>query len=219
MYYNMKKNIAFLFDKKNPWIFEYYKKYYKKKFKNVKILWTTKKLFNFDILFIINYTKKIDLKKFSPRSICLVIHESDLPKGKGFAPLQWQVLQNKNIITFSMFKINEMIDSGPIVMKKILKLNGLELYDELRFLQAKTIFKMIDLFIKKYPKVKFKKQKGKSTFYRKRTIQDSELNINRTIKSQFNKLRITNNNGWPAFFIYRKQKYIIKIFKDDKFIK
>lgn len=215
----MKKKIAFLLDKKNPWIFEYYKKFYKKKFKKVKILWNTKKLLNFDILFIINYTKKIDLKKFSSSSINLVIHESNLPKGKGFAPLQWQVLQNKKKIIFSMIKINKMIDSGPIVMKKMLKLNGLELYDELRFLQAKTIFKMIDLFIKKYPKIKFKKQKGSSTFYRKRTTKDSKLNINRTIKSQFNKLRITNNNDWPAFFIYRKQKYIIKIFKDEKFIK
>ncbi len=215
----MKKKIAFLLDKKNPWIFEYYKKFYKKKFKKVKILWNTKKLLNFDILFIINYTKKIDLKKFSSSSINLVIHESNLPKGKGFAPLQWQVLQNKKNIIFSMIKINKMIDSGPIVMKKMLKLNGLELYDELRFLQAKTIFKMIDLFIKKYPKIKFKKQKGSSTFYRKRTTKDSKLNINRTIKSQFNKLRITNNNDWPAFFIYRKQKYIIKIFKDEKFIK
>ena len=182
-------------------------------------MWNTKKLLNFDILFIINYTKKIDLKKFSSSSINLVIHESNLPKGKGFAPLQWQVLQNKKKIIFSMIKINKMIDSGPIVMKKMLKLNGLELYDELRFLQAKTIFKMIDLFIKKYPKIKFKKQKGSSTFYRKRTTKDSKLNINRTIKSQFNKLRITNNNDWPAFFIYRKQKYIIKIFKDEKFIK
>ncbi len=215
----MKKKIAFLLDKKNPWIFEYYKKFYKKKFKKVKILWNTKKLLNFDILFIINYTKKIDLKKFSSSSINLVIHESNLPKGKGFAPLQWQVLQNKKNIIFSMIKINKMIDSGPIVMKKMLKLNGLELYDELRFLQAKTIFKMIDLFIKKYPKIKFKEQKGSSTFYRKRTTKDSKLNINRTIKSQFNKLRITNNNDWPAFFIYRKQKYIIKIFKDEKFIK
>ena len=215
----MKKKIAFLLDKKNPWIFEYYKKFYKKKFKKVKILWNTKKLFNFDILFIINYTKKIDLRKFSSSSINLVIHESNLPKGKGFAPLQWQVLQNKKNIIFSMIKINKMIDSGPIVMKKMLKLNGLELYDELRFLQAKTIFKMIDLFIKKYPQIKFKKQKGSSTFYRKRTTKDSKLNINRTIKSQFNKLRITNNNDWPAFFIYRKQKYIIKIFKDEKFIK
>ena len=195
----MKKKIAFLLDKKNPWIFEYYKKFYKKKFKKVKILWNTKKLLNFDILFIINYTKKIDLKKFSSSSINLVIHESNLPKGKGFAPLQWQVLQNKKKIIFSMIKINKMIDSGPIVMKKMLKLNGLELYDELRFLQAKTIFKMIDLFIKKYPKIKFKKQKGSSTFYRKRTTKDSKLNINRTIKSQFNKLRITNNNDWPAF--------------------
>ena len=103
----MKKKIAFLLDKKNPWIFEYYKKFYKKKFKKVKILWNTKKLLNFDILFIINYTKKIDLKKFSSSSINLVIHESNLPKGKGFAPLQWQVLQNKKKIIFSMIKLTK----------------------------------------------------------------------------------------------------------------
>ena len=30
------------------------------------------------------------------------------------------------------------------------------------------------------------------------------------IKSQFNKLRISNNESWPCFFYYKNKKYILK---------
>ena len=43
--------------------------------------------------------------------------------------------------------------------------------------------------------------------------KDSELNINKTIRENFNLMRINNNNEWPSFFYYRENKYILKIFK------
>ena len=53
--------------------------------------------------------------------------------------------------------------------KKKLKLNGHELNQEIRNLQAKLTIKIIKLFLKKYPKILLfkKKQQGKSTFLRK----------------------------------------------------
>ena len=45
-------------------------------------------------------------------------------------------------------------------------------------------------------------QVGKSEFYSKRTPKDSELDINKSIKDQFNLLRICNNEQFPAFFCY-----------------
>lgn len=54
-----------------------------------------------------------------------------------------------------MININDKIDSGPIVMTSKLNLSGLELYDEIRFLQAKKTFGMIENFLKNYPKIKF----------------------------------------------------------------
>ena len=101
-----------------------------------------------------------------------------------------------------MININNKIDSGPIAMTGKLKLSGLELYDEIRFLQAKT-FEMIEKFLKNYPKIKIIKQIGKSTYYKKRNPKDSQLNVNKSILSQFNILRIANNNEWPPFFIIR----------------
>ncbi|MDC0043756.1 formyltransferase family protein [Candidatus Pelagibacter sp.] len=207
------KKIAFLIDKSNPWIFYYYKKYCKIFFKKVKILWCTKQLKKFDIIFVLNFTKKIPSSKINLNSLYLVIHESALPKGKGFAPIQWQILKNKKKIVFSMFKLNDKIDSGPIVMQKKLYLNGNELYDEIRYLQAKKTFQMIKEFLKKYPNIKYQTQKGRSTFFKRRTHKDSELNINKSILNQFNKLRLANNEKWPAFFVHNKKKYILKIYK------
>ena len=36
-------------------------------------------------------------------------------------------------------------------------------------------------------------------------------NINKSIKSQIDKLRTRDNNNFPAYFIYKKRKFIIKI--------
>ncbi|MBD1139712.1 methionyl-tRNA formyltransferase [Pelagibacterales bacterium SAG-MED38] len=207
--------IGFLFDKNNRNIYRHFKKYYYKKFKHVKILWDVNNLKKFDILFILNFTKKIPLTKINIEKFNLVIHESSLPQGKGFAPLQWQILEKKKNIVFSMININNEIDSGPILMRSKLKLSGFELYDEIRYLQSEKTFEMIEKFLKNYPNINSLKQKGKSTYYKKRTPKDSELNINKSIVSQFNKLRIANNNEWPAFFYYKNKKYILKIFKNE----
>ena len=63
-------------------------------------------------------------------------------------------LENKKNIVFSMININNKIDSGPIAMTGKLKLSGLELYDEIRFLQAKKTFEMIEKFLKIIQKLK-----------------------------------------------------------------
>ena len=141
----------------------------------------------------------------------MVVHSSDLPKGKGFAPIQWQILEGKNKIYISLFEAVEKYDSGRIFEKDYVLLKGTELYDEIRKVQAVAIFKIIRRFLRKYPNVSSKKQKGKSTFFRRRTKKDSELNINMKLKKLINQLRIGNNNAWPSFFIYKKNKKTVNI--------
>tara|TARA_Y100000992_G_C21237005_1_gene478691 strand:+ start:473 stop:1111 length:639 start_codon:yes stop_codon:yes gene_type:complete len=210
------KNIklAFLLDKTNNWMLNFIKNSRYKNIKRIKIFWNIKKIKNYDLVFIINYTKLIPKKYLKNNRFNLVIHSSNLPKGKGFAPLQWQILENKKKIFFSMININHKIDSGDIIMKSNIKLNGSELYEELRQLQSKKILEMINKVIKIFPKIKFEKQKGKGSVYKKRSLNDSEININKSIKSQFNKFRIVNNEKWPAFFYFKKKKYILKIYKN-----
>lgn len=69
--------------------------------------------------------------------------------------------------------------------------------------------KFLESYVGKTPK----KQDGEESFYPKRTPEDCELDINKTIKEQFNLLRIVDNELYPAFFKYNGIKYKLKIEK------
>ncbi len=168
----------------------------------------------YDILFILSYHKIIK-KEFLIAKHNIVVHASDLPSGKGWAPMFWQILEDKNEIVFSMFEASENTDSGNIYMKKKLLLTGFELNKELRDKQAAFIIDMCLDFISNYKKYRNPSpQVGKETFYKKRTWKDSELNINKTINEQFNLLRIVDNKNYPAFFYKNGKKYILRIEED-----
>jgi methionyl-tRNA formyltransferase len=144
----------------------------------------------------------------------IVIHESDLPQGKGWAPLPWQVLEGKNDIVFTMFEVDEKVDNGPYYFKDVLRLEGHELNPELRDLQARKRIKMCLEFVNNYDELKTPKpQSGPESFYKRRTSESSELDLNKTINEQFNLFRIVDNESYPAFFIKNGKKYKLKIEK------
>lgn len=209
----MKKKICFLLDKNNNWLKTFCKKFIdsKKKY-NIRIYYNYSKIDNYDYVFVLGYTRILPSYFIQKNKLVMVIHESNLPKGKGNSPLQWQILKNKKYISVNLIKLAEKLDSGDIILKDKIILNGTELYDEIREKQAKITLKLIDRLLR-LKKIKFKKQIGKEFFYKKRTPKDSELNPKKSIEENFNLLRIANNNDWPAFFYLKKKKYILKIFK------
>ena len=113
-----------------------------------------------------------------------------------------------------MIRASTKVDSGDVIQRNYMRLNGTELYHEIRKKSSEMIIMMLKKFLLTYPKYKLNKQRGFGKFYKKRKPDDQELNFNKSIKENFNILRTANNDKWPAFFKYKKKKYIIKIFKD-----
>ena len=213
----MKKKfkVTFLFDKSNLWFQTQLKKFdfrlnhkyifkFSKNPRNVK---------NQNIVFPISYTKILPESFLNNNELVLIIHASKLPKHRGFSPLQNQILKNKNKIYISLIKAVNKVDEGPIFIQNSFKLNGTELYDEIRSIQGLQFLKIIKKFLNDYPKVKSRKQVGKGNFNKKRSVKDSKLDIKKSIKQQFNHLRINDNKNYPSFFLYKGRKYIIKIYK------
>ena len=210
-----KTKVTFLLDKSNNWFHTYIKKtnfVYKNKY-IYKIEENYKKIQDQDLVFILGYGRLLPNLFLKKNKLNLVIHESKLPYDKGGAPIHYQVLKSKKIIHICLIEAAEKIDSGDIYLIDKFNLNGGELMPELRKRQAYARLNIIKKFLKKYPKISKKKQKGKGTFNRKRNSKDSELNIKKSIKSQFNLLRICDNERYPAFFKFKNKKYILKIFK------
>jgi len=166
---------------------------------------------SYDVLFILSYHNKIDEKSLKKNSYNLVIHESDLPQGKGWAPLFWQILEGRDEIIVSLIEASNEIDSGLVYIKKTLKLNGYELNNELRKKQAEITMDMCLEFVHNFNTIKAKPQDGEESFYHKRNAEHSRLDITKSIKEQFNLLRIVDNENYPAFFDIDGRRYLLKI--------
>lgn len=145
----------------------------------------------------------------------LVVHASALPKGKGWSPLTWQILEGKNEIPLTLFEAVEKVDAGKIYDREILRFEGHELIGEMQEAMGKKINEMLINFLKRYPDIKGGDQTGEETFYSRRKPEDSELDPEKNISEQFNLLRVVDNDKYPAFFNFRGQKYILKIYKSE----
>ena len=215
----MKKyKITFLLDKTNLW-FERILKNHKFKFGqkyNFTISKNFKSVKNQDIVFPLSYTRILPESFLLKNRLVLIAHPSKLPNNKGFAPIESEVLKNKKKIFLSLIKAEKKVDNGPICIQEKIYFDGTELSNEIKEKQGLAYLRIITNLLKKYPKIKFRKQTGKGSFNRRRTPKDSKLNINKTIKEQFNHLRINDNKLYPSFFFMKSQKYIIKIFKSNK---
>jgi methionyl-tRNA formyltransferase len=153
--------------------------------------------------------RKLDLNLYN-----LVIHESALPSGKGWSPLTWQVLEGKDRIAVTLFEASNNVDSGRIYDQVFIELDGTELIEELRAKQAKATSDLLLKFVSDYPKKnKGNEQKGRSSFYPRRKPEDSRLDTEKTISEQFNLLRVSDNERYPAYFVRNGVKYILKIYK------
>lgn len=172
---------------------------------------------SYTLVFILSYHQILSSEFLQQHRHNLVIHASNLPKGKGWSPLFWQVLEGSNEIVFTLFSADTCVDSGDIYLQKTLYLKGMELYEELRDKQAKMCQEMCLEFLASYPYIAPKKQEGKESFYPKRTPKDSELDITKSLQSQFNLLRIVSNEEFPAFFYKDGKKFILKIYPDFTF--
>lgn len=213
-----KYKITFLLDRSNLWFEKELRNYNFKLNRKYtfKISKNPNSVINQDIVFPLSYTKILPQSFFKKNLLVLIVHPSKLPKDKGFAPIQYQILKGKNKIYISLIKATKKVDCGPIYSQNSFILDGTELSDEIRKIQGLQFLNIIKNFLIKYPKINFKKQIGRGNFNKRRYPKDSKLNINKTIKQQFNHLRINDNEFYPSYFYYKSKKYIIKIFKEKK---
>ena len=167
------------------------------------------------VVFLLSYFSLVKAEELEKYKLNFVVHESNLPNGKGWAPVFWQVLENKNEIPIVLFEAVEEMDAGPIYIKDIIILDGSELHDEIRDITAMKTIAMCTRLLQEYSAIKPKSQIGKSSYYPKRTPADSELDINKPLSKLFNQLRVASNDLYPAFFYYRGIKYVLRITKQN----
>jgi methionyl-tRNA formyltransferase len=166
-----------------------------------------------DIAFYLGCTSIVRREIMDRSESRVVVHPSALPEGRGFSPLAWQVIQGKSLIIVTLFEATENIDEGDIYLTSEIQLNGTELNSEIKEKQGNIIVELCLKYIDSYGSCKSYKQTGLTSYYKRRTPNDSQLDPYKTIADQFDLLRVVDNKKYPAFFRYRGCDYVLEIKK------
>lgn len=166
-----------------------------------------------DIVFCLSYNKIIPEYKLKlPRFGVYVNHSTDLPMGRGWAPIQWSVLKGLNSITVTLFKAVSECDAGPWVYKDTFRI---EPHDTIYSLLEKDYVTSKNLILKllkciSINKLVFHEQAGNVSYWPPRRPEDSCLDTNKTLNELWNNIRICDNENYPAFFMINGHKVIIR---------
>lgn len=208
--------ITVLTDNINSWIMPYVNKLHNELSEHeITHIYDYKKIKIGDVMLILSCEKILPKEYLKFHRNNIVVHPSKLPEGKGWSPLAWQILEGKNKIPISLFEAAPEVDSGNVYLLRYIELNGRELNEEIKSVQVETTISMIKEYLNNYTDMVGKAQSGKGTLYSKRSLKDSELDINKTIKEQFNLFRVVDNERYPAYFCINDVKYILKIYKEE----
>ena len=206
--------IQILVDNKASWIVPYAEQLLSKLLEldhDTRLIFSHDEVLEGDILCLLSCEKvfkKLALNKFN-----LVVHESDLPQGKGWSPVTWQVLEGKNTIPVTLFEAAASIDSGQIYSQAYISLDGTELLEEIKHQQGLVTQALIMNFIERIPNIQGRPQCGDESFYPRRNPEDSRLDIHKSLYDQFDLLRVCDNERYPAHFTMRNEEYVLKIYK------
>lgn len=105
------------------------------------------------------------------------------------------------MIPITLFEAAETVDSGSIYKQIHIQFSGSELIHELRNAVAEATIGLCSFFVGEYPDVVQTaiSQKGEPSFYARRRPDDSFIDVNKSLRKQFNLLRTVDNNNYPGF--------------------
>ena len=195
--------IAILVDDINSW-FVPYSHVLKEKLQtdniDVKEYNNSKEVGDEDICFILSCTKILKKDFLDKHKHNIVVHASDLPKGKGFTPLKWQILEGKNDIPLTLFEAVEACDAGPYYLKDVIHFRGYEMLGEMQDIMARKIIDMCCLFVQQLDSLNPIEQIGDSSYYRRFNKNDDNLDTNQTLSELFPRFRIADFERFPLTF-------------------
>lgn len=179
----------------------------------VELVQRKAKLTGGDILFLISCHEIISIEDRRKYVANLVIHASDLPKGRGWSPHVWQILEGSRDVVVSLIEAQDEVDTGAIWAQRHLVLEGHELYEEINNRLFAIELELMDDAVGLFGHATPVPQEGLPSHYPRRKPEDSRLDPDRSIAEQFDLLRVADPKRFPAFFDLRGHRYLIHVEK------
>jgi methionyl-tRNA formyltransferase len=173
-------------------------------------LWKTKdglsaaiKDYDPDLIFFIGWSWMVPSSIIHSRE-CICLHPSPLPLYRGGSPIQHQVINGESHSAVTIFKMDEGIDTGPILFQKEFSLDGTldDIFNRIKGVGVTGVKTIVQGNYQSTPQ-----DDQRSSSFKRRTKDMSEININdfnaHTATEIFNKVRCLQD-PYPLPFVVCK---------------
>jgi len=165
---------------------------------------------HFQLIVLWNYHRIIkDAAKY--RNV-VVIHSSDLPEGRGWAPIYHSFKEEKKEYVMSAILAATEVDAGDIIMRARFQIEDGYTASFVRELDQEVSLMMVTKILNQWPDgiASGIQQSGVSSYHVRRFPKDNEIDISKPLKTLLPHLRGLESNN-PAYFFLNKVKYLIDV--------
>lgn len=170
-----------------------------------------------DLCFFLSYGKIVNAAVRARFGLSLVVHASDLPKGRGWSPTSWMVLQGERMMPVTLLEAVDDVDAGDIFGQVWFDVRDTDLVDDWRRKLAQATEHLVLEFVDGFPESRLSRrsQVGEATYFRKRKPKDSQLDTSKSLAEQFGLFQIADNRNYPVWFTHSGMEFVLEIYRRD----
>lgn len=168
-----------------------------------------------DILFLISCSEIIREEDRATFSQVFVIHASDLPRRRGWSPHIRAILDGESEIVVTLLAARDPVDSGEIYAQRRFAVSPDQLLTEVNEALFAVEFDLIDWAIANFGNYQPREQVGEPSYCPRRTPDESRIDPDAPISTQFDILRLADSERHPAFFELYGQRYTLTLKKAE----
>lgn len=177
------------------------------------------KKFEIDWLFIIGWSQIANTELLlSPKKGVIGAHPTLLPEGRGRAAVPWAIIKGLNKTGVTFFKMDEGVDTGPILDQYEIPLS---IYENATDLYEKVNVAHVSLIKQIWPKLMNDSLIGRiqderlATYWDGRTPKDGELKCSMEV-DYVDKLVRATTRPYPGAYLQLEKNKFLKIWKGSK---
>ena len=146
-----------------------------------------------DLIIVMAYGKILPKEILElPKYGCINIHVSLLPRWRGAAPIEHTLINGDNETGISIIKLEEKLDSGPIISQSKITIpdnyNKLELSNHLTDIGTKLLIDTIPLVLNNTHTLTYQDD-SRATYANKITSESRQINFDTSMKNILNHIR------------------------------
>ncbi|MGC9069703.1 MAG: methionyl-tRNA formyltransferase [Elusimicrobiales bacterium] len=147
------------------------------------------------------------------------LHFSLLPAYRGADPVRWALINGELKTGVSVFKIDEGLDTGPILLSQQTPIYDNEKYDELLIrlsdMGSKLLLETVDIIEK--GNIVLKPQQGIASYAPKVSVKESYIDFSSDSSSVYNRIRAFSSDPYARFtFTSGEKKTVIQIIEASR---